>query len=559
VIIIFTSIVIALLFSRRIDFGKKDVLDWLIPIFVGCLIVSPFLVQAAPFYLNFTSPIYTGGLPELQKELLPIRLVPFGYILPFFVCFILGFAMFRFMHLKTKFSVTLLAVWLIIPTVLTQSYLAGVYVDYERFLYFAALPLTIFVATGIFLSAPLIAKYTKKLFSPKLHLTSLSTNKTVILFTTILLLFACFFLPHFSMTPTEGFKLQGQLQVMNTPQYDAIQWIKNNTPTNSVIVSDALYGWWLGGFAQRRTVSAVEPVFLTNQREFEPAHLATRLLDSDYLVDNGLIQIQEDGGYTGNRNPEFLAKMNNSYYPYSFLNFNNSQTTITYKINGDTNTVKISELSVKEMHIENSSASATISITVGNQNFNLTQKTTVYRGVQFVNITETFSSSKPAVSFVGINFAVQTNGNLISESGDYVALENPSVNVAAQLIFTENQPTVRNTSKNCFEILFNLNSKHNNSINFYVSVFEYPELSSAEETKNGLQQLFLSNTQCYTEKTSDYALDVFDYRQAIADLNASYVALRDFSQFSRFANDPLFDLVYTNKEVAIFEVNSHSQ
>jgi hypothetical protein len=68
VIIIFTSIVIALLFSRRIDFGKKDVLDWLIPIFVGCLIVSPFLVQAAPFYLNFTSPIYTGGLPELQKE-----------------------------------------------------------------------------------------------------------------------------------------------------------------------------------------------------------------------------------------------------------------------------------------------------------------------------------------------------------------------------------------------------------------------------------------------------------------------------------------------------------
>ena len=47
---------------------------------------------------------------------------------------------------------------------------------------------------------------------------------------------------------------------MNKPGYDAIQWIKNSTPTNSVFVADALYGWWLGGFAQRPTVSAVEPL-----------------------------------------------------------------------------------------------------------------------------------------------------------------------------------------------------------------------------------------------------------------------------------------------------------
>jgi hypothetical protein len=36
-----------------------------------------------------------------------------------------------------------------------------------------------------------------------------------------------------------------------------------------------------------------------------------------------------------------------------FLNFNNSQTTITYNKNGEVNTVKVSELQVKEMHIEN--------------------------------------------------------------------------------------------------------------------------------------------------------------------------------------------------------------
>ena len=36
-----------------------------------------------------------------------------------------------------------------------------------------------------------------------------------------------------------------------------MQWLKQNTPENSVLVADALYGWWLGGFAQRPTLSAV--------------------------------------------------------------------------------------------------------------------------------------------------------------------------------------------------------------------------------------------------------------------------------------------------------------
>ena len=37
---------------------------------------------------------------------------------------------------------------------------------------------------------------------------------------------------------------------MDNPGYQAIQWAKQNTPPGSVFVSDALYGWWLGGFAE---------------------------------------------------------------------------------------------------------------------------------------------------------------------------------------------------------------------------------------------------------------------------------------------------------------------
>jgi hypothetical protein len=559
--VIFVAIILApvlavLCFPRHFDLDRKTALGWVAPLLVGALLVSPFLIQAAPFYLNLNSPVYTGGLRELQNLLLPNRVVPLGFLFPFFAFFFLGVLFFKYLPVKTKFSIILIASWLIIPTILTQSYLAGFYIDYERFLYFAVLPLSILVAAGVFLGARLLSKGTNKFTAVKRRL---SFNRAVTLFAVILILLVCFELPHFSLTPSEGLDLQGQLQFMHTLGYDGIQWVKNHTPTDSVVVSDATYGWWLGGFAQRRAVAAIDPIFITNSREFEPAKLIGWLLDTDYLVDNGLIQVREDGGYVGRQNPEFLAKLNNSYYPLAFLYFNNSQTTITYSNGEENNTVLASELSVKDMLMENASDCVSIIVTLGNDFFNFTQKTTVYKGAGFVEMTETLSSNNQKVNFQYLNFKAQTRGNLALGNGNFATLDDPSVNVAGQLIFPETQPTVRNASRDSFEINYNLNPNSNAQVRFYVSVFEYPELSSTTETQTCLQEKFIANTKCNTEKSGNTALDVLDYRQALAKLDVSYVALRDSSQRERFANDPMFSLDYANEEVAIFRVNTHSQ
>ena len=115
---------------------------------------------------------------------------------------------------------------------------------------------------------------------------------------------------------------------MNKPGYQAIQWAKQNTAPGSVFVSDALYGWWLGGFAQRPTLSAVPPQYLTVDSELAPATVASNLLDTDYMIDNGYIQIREDGGFVGRHNPEFLADLNWTPFPFSFFQFNDSEITL---------------------------------------------------------------------------------------------------------------------------------------------------------------------------------------------------------------------------------------
>ena len=570
IVISLAVIVVGLSFPRKLEIARRDVLEWGVVLFIGGLIVSPFLIQAAPIYLDLNSAVYTGGLPDIQALLLPLRLVQIEFVLPFFVCFFAGFAYFKFMQRKVRFPAVLILLWLGISVALTQSFVVGFYTDYERFLYFANLPLIIIVGTGIFLVTQQLAKVTNRFLSAKRltqvfnktrFLRSIQSHLTrqtvVVLFATLLLFGVVFGIPHFSMIPSEGFEMRDQLQVMDRSGYEALQWIGNNTPVDSVFVADALYGWWLGG-AQRPTVSAVDPIFLTNAREFQPALLATRLLDANYLIDNGLIQLREDG-YGANRNPEFLVKQTNEYYPTAFLSFNHNQTAFSYyTANNNQQTTELSELTIREMALKTNDTTATLTTIRGNEWVNFTQTLTVYQGIQFVNITQTLSSNNLAVGFTNMELLAQTRGTITVNKDQYVAIEDPYTNIAGQLIFANTQPTVTQTTNNAFKLCFNLTTQSQVEINFYVSVFEYLRYDSDLTTKTELEQLFLNNTKSYTDKISEDPIESFDYKQALIELNVGYVVLRDYAQIQRFRSDPTFQLVFYNQRTAIFQVRQSS-
>jgi hypothetical protein len=167
---------------------------------------------------------------------------------------------------------------------------------------------------------------------------------------------------------------------------------------------------------------------------------------------------------------------------------------------------------------------------------------------------ETLSSNNPSISFASMNFTVQTAGNVVSGNVTSISLQSLYMNVACQMIFNETQSTITRTSKGPLEMFFNLNAQSEIEINFYVSVFEYPKLVSDSATKAGLNGLLMNNTKSYAEKVVEFPLNTFDYHQAIANLNASYIAIRDYSQIERFADDPMFKLVFMNDEVAIFQI-----
>jgi hypothetical protein len=348
---------------------------------------------------------------------------------------------------------------------------------------------------------------------------------------------------------------------MNDSGYEAIQWARQNTPVGSVFVSDAYYGWWFSGFAERPTLSAVDPQYLSLAREFEPAKVAKNLIDTNYVIDNGLIQVREDGGYIGRHNPEILAKLNWTYFPYSFLNFNSSKNRIQYRINDSPQFLYLDQLPVKEMRIENDTEHATIVVEKGNDFFNYTQLTTVYKGVRFVDLSITVESAVEGVSLDWVQFFVNSKGKVIQMQNETVGLLDLGVKAFAQFIFNEDQPELEivNGDNPCIlSLLYNLQGESRGEIQLSISAYSVTDdlrfYQDPETTADYFSKIITDNLNSSQEPISNLPLDVFDYRKALNDWNIAYIACRDFDVAPKFTNDPAFSLVFINDEVAIFMV-----
>jgi len=575
--ITFSTVILAAIFSKRVGVSKKHLLVWFLPIFLGAIIVSPFLVEAAPAYIGANSETFTGGVSDIRLALLSTRVLPLEWVIPLFAS-VIFFFLFSKKYRGNFLTVPalLLTLWILVPMIFTQAFLVGLYTDYNRFLYFIILPIIILIALGIDHGAGFFARITDTYLSltKKTPQTKKNTNKisSRLLsrlsrrniytgFTLSFLLFSFLVVPIF-LTPFQGTTIQSFYQTMNDPGYEAMQWARQNTPVGSVFVSDAYYGWWFSGFAERPTLSAVDPQYLALSREFEPAKVAKSLLDTNYMIDNGLIQVREDGGYIGRHNPVILAKLNWTYFPYSFLSFNNSKTRIQYRIGDRLQFLYLDQLPVKEMRIENDTEHATIVVEKGNDFFNYTQLTTVYKGVRFVDISITVESEVEGVSLDWVQFFVNSKGKVIqSTQNKTVGLLDEGVKAFGQFIFNREQPEVEivNDENPCIlELLYTLQGESKGEIQISVSAYSVTDdlsfYQDPETTADYFSKIITENLNLSHKPIFDLPLDVFNYQKAVNDRNISYIACRDSEMLPKFVNDPAFSLVFINDEVAIFMV-----
>ncbi|MDH5686231.1 MAG: hypothetical protein OEY73_06915, partial [Hadesarchaea archaeon] len=161
---------------------------------------------------------------------------------------------------KALSAYPLLILWLAIPFFLSQSYLFGLYVPYERFIYFLATPLAIFAGAIVYGIAKLPAFMASNL-SLKMKKKHKMLNFAQVLTLAILVILFSF----------QGFLSLQRLQIL--PQYyevtgiagyEAGKWLKQYSIPDTVVVVSEKPGTWLGVISDHKTIEETNPLLGRN-------------------------------------------------------------------------------------------------------------------------------------------------------------------------------------------------------------------------------------------------------------------------------------------------------
>jgi hypothetical protein len=184
---------------------------------------------------------------------------------------------------------------------------------------------------------------------------------------------------------------------MTPLKYDAIQWIKDNTAENSVLVANGNFGWWVSGFAQRPTLASVNPQYLILAHELEVAEAAGNILSTDYLVDNGLLQINYVDN--GSNSLALSGRIGDSFVLHPFFWIKNGNVTWDYQLNNQQQNMRLDTLVQNKIEVNKGQNWAAFTITYENSQFTVSEVITIQKGLNYAKIDFDIQNKNGTASF----------------------------------------------------------------------------------------------------------------------------------------------------------------
>jgi ABC-type arginine transport system permease subunit len=544
------ALLVSTIFKKSTKISKNNALTWLTPIFFGFILVSPYLLSVLPIYFGSQGAI-TGTVSVMKQAVVETRSVP-TLILGLAIIPIVLFLFFSQRKSGKIFTVpsVLFASAILVPLVAAQCYLLGFFLDYERFLYFLALPVIVCIGIVIVKAAEAIP-----IIMQRIKVKSPTQTKPLLIaaFAIVCLLTPLFSLPYNPIS-SSGFKQTDYFQVMDSNRYEAIKWLKDNSANDSVIASDAEYGWWISGFAERPTLSAVDPQYLILQREFAPAEVASNLLEADYSMNNGLLQIKQTGAYANGSVHNIFAVLDTSVIRPLVFSVNDTIVSLLYRENGLPKETKLGGFTDSDTQVANDGDSSSFIISRANSKYRVTEEITIYQGVRFAKVTFVFQN-EGITNFDWLRIPFTARGELVQYANSVGIVDN-TMHMVNQIVFPENHlgsDVLLEENPDAYELVFNLAGKSTTEISFYVGLYQY-NAGGITNQSGFYKGLIENNTRNYMDVVSDQKIECFDYRTALQQWKISYVAVRDTEVIERFSSDSTFKVAYQNSEVTIFEV-----
>jgi len=223
-----------------------------------------------------------------------------------------------------RVELALLAMWIFLPIIITQSYVFGIALDFKRLPVFSVPALTVLSSCSLLLvrgrsvSFAKIARRdgaTKKGSNPSNPL-YLKVDIWALLVVAVVVSLLCSVTLVGVATQQSVFAYYHYVTdytYSDEERLEALNWIKENTPSDAVIVADDALGRWIEGVAARRVVMRLSPFQAFMVSEVDRYKAADLLLHSNLEVRNEFVRLRDGTPYWTKETPLFSVSKGNDF------------------------------------------------------------------------------------------------------------------------------------------------------------------------------------------------------------------------------------------------------
>jgi hypothetical protein len=539
------------------------------------------------YYFQATVP-YLGVLIEhvffMQKTMLyqvpattfSAFMVNFGFVL----FFALGGLVFAFFSLRAKKELLfylILFFSFIVPLVLAESYLFGLYLPFQWFIYYLMPPMAILAAVSfsfiIDRFSAFYVKYKKRWTPPRLKAVTVSL---VILILSMLVF-------RFGVVYGKIMEASVYYSTSDLKAYDAGVWLKNNFPDNTTVVVTQVPGFWFQIFSGKTVIAETDPIIQRNE-------VTESVLELSYELEQPLTLIKAYQA-KGDVSDENYVSINQVWYKVAYTGGEGNF--ISYGANGVYNElVPLSNLT-KTIAFEDQGSSKKLTINYFNNEINIAQTILVRNDSYPIDVAWTLSPIESELSNVAL-YATTFFDLYFSFEKAYVPgvldWENPwdrpsdsiedewAVSNFSNSTLTDNYLGVYDEQKGVI-FAFNftelpdwgnvgaLDSRQIDAIRFQynfdkISInqtasFTYQTLTFSKNSFPEIQDLSELKSLFALKPATTFEVHSRDYRDYIKEYNIGFLVYDKNQLDTKIIRSKLLELVYSNDRYAIFRIKNN--
>jgi hypothetical protein len=294
--------------------------------YLGVLIEHVFFMQKTTVY-------------QIPATTLSAFILNFGFI------FVISFAgifiaFFKLIAKKENLFFLILFMSFLVPFVLAESYLFGLYLPFQWFIYYLMPPIAVLAAVSIGFAADQVsAFYLKHKQSwKKIRLRAVTVTLVVLVCLLLVVRFGTVY----------GKIMEGSVyySTSDIKAYDAGTWLKNNYPDETTVVVTEVPGFWFRLFSGKTVIAETDPVVERNA-------VAASVLELAYEIENPVTLVRAYDMTKGDVADENYVSMNDVWSKVSYSAADGNK--IMYRANGTYKEIYLSNFTRESVFEDQSS------------------------------------------------------------------------------------------------------------------------------------------------------------------------------------------------------------